>query len=592
MKRPLSKLNPYFFKYKNLFLAGALCVVLSNVFGVFSAVYVREAFDAVMNLVGLKKSQEEAASLLSPLLLKYVAFIIGASLIRGIFMFMMRQTLIVMSRHIEYEQKNEIYKKYQELDTAFFEKNNTGDLMNRISEDVGRVRMYTGPALMYMINLFSLIIIIVGGMWAVNHELTLWVLAPLPLLAFSIYFVNDLIEKRSDAMQARLSDLTSFVQESFSGLRIIKAFAKENSVLARFGITTETYKNHALHLAKVEAMWFPSILLLIGLSSILAVYIGGKQVIAGEITAGNIVEFIIYINMLAFPVTSLGWAISLTQRAKASQIRINQFLETQPKVKNTNEDQFSFEKQIVFNEVSFTYEGAERAALSHISFKLDKGKSLGVIGPTGSGKTTLAALLLRMYDATDGAVEVDAQNIMNINLKHLREQIGYVPQDVFLFSETIKNNITFGIAEEPSLEKVVNAAKQANLYENIMGFEDGFETIIGERGISLSGGQKQRLSIARALIKQPEILVLDDCLSAVDTETEAQILSNLRGIQQGVTSVIISHRVSAIMQCDEIMVIEGGEISERGAHAELLELGGYYAALYEKQLMETKIPVI
>ncbi|MBI3233924.1 MAG: ABC transporter ATP-binding protein [Bacteroidetes bacterium] len=524
MKRPLSYLNKYFFRYKKLLIGGVIFVALSNIFSIYGAVYVRHAFDEVAKVL---KSDHIDKNQVQNTLLMYAAIILFAALIRGLFMYLMRQSLIVMSRHIEYDLKNELYSKYQQLDTSFFRTNNTGDLMNRISEDISRVRMYVGPAIMYLVNLVVMFIVVIASMLTVNAELTFWVILPLPILAVSIYFVNNLIEKKSDAMQSQLSNLTSFVQEAFSGLRVIKSFAKEKSIADAFEQETKLYKEKSMSLTLVDALWFPSILLLIGLSSILTVYIGGRQVIEGKITVGNIAEFIIYIGMLSFPVASLGWAVSLIQRAKASQIRINEFLNIQPTIYNKEVTPYTFNQEFSFNHVSFKYQPHLDSVLKDISFKIEKNKSLGIVGSTGSGKSTIAQLILRLYEPTAGEIKIDNTNLNDINLSEYRDQLGYVPQDVFLFSDTIKNNIIFGVDTE-DLYDIETAANSAAIRENIAGFNEGYETMVGERGITLSGGQKQRIAIARALIKKPSLLILDDCLSAVDAETEEQILSGFK----------------------------------------------------------------
>lgn len=585
-KFPLRYLNKYFIRYRKLFLGGILFVALANVFSVYSAVYVRKAFDVVA--AWLKQPEASLKQPISEILLLYASIIFGAALVRGLFMYLMRQSLIVMSRHIEFDLKNEIYDQYQELDTAFYRKNNTGDLMNRISEDVSRIRMYVGPAIMYLVNLVVMFMIILITMLSVNVELTLWVIAPLPVLALSIYFVNDLIEKRSDASQEALSNITSFAQETFSGLRVIKSFAKERAVAESFEKEAQAYRDKALKLTLVDALWFPSILFMIGCSSILAVYIGGRQVIEGQITIGNIAEFIIYINMLSFPFASLGWAVSLIQRARASQRRINEFLYITPEITNEGIIPFKLEKKISFEHLYFSYPGAGVCALKDINFMLPAGSSLGIIGATGSGKSTLASLLLRLYEPDEGNIYIDEVPIKNIQLNDLRAKTGYVPQDVFLFSDSLKNNISFG-KDDATEDEIIRAAKDAAIHENIMTFPEQYETLSGERGVMLSGGQKQRIAIARAFIRQPEILLLDDSLSAVDADTEAIILSKIRERQDHTTSIIISHRISSVMHCQQILVLDGGTITERGTHDELMKAGGYYKRMYEKQLSEENI---
>ncbi len=585
--RPLQRLNKYFWKYRSLLFLGSLFVVLSNVFSVYVPIYVREAFDKLA--IYLKPGHTATnSSPIGGILLYYSFLILGTAIIRGVFMYYMRQTLIVMSRHVEYDLKNEIYNKYQELDMAFYRSHSTGDLMNRISEDVGRVRMYVGPAVLYAVNLVAMFAVVLFCMFSVDTELAFWALAPLPVLAVSIFFVNNLIEKRSDEMQSKLSDITSFVQEAFSGLRVIKAFAKEKNIVQAFEGETENYRKKTMASALVDALWFPAIVLLIGLSNILVIYVGGLKVISGQITIGNIAEFIIYLNMLSFPVTALGWVASIRQRAKASQLRINEFLQIKPDITSQSDAPFVFEKEIVFEHVQFSYVTDGKQVLGPLSFKLQKGGSLGIVGTTGSGKSTVASLLLRLYDVSSGQLLVDGKNINEINLEAWRTQIGYVPQDVFLFSDSIANNIAFGTSATLSQNELEQAAKDAALWGNIENFPQGMETMLGERGITLSGGQKQRLSIARAILGNPEILVLDDCLSAMDTETEHQILANLNRLKQGRTSVIISHRISSVMACNEILVLENGQVAERGNHQQLLELNGRYQSIYEKQMREEK----
>ncbi len=583
MSSALGHLNKYFFKYKKHFIGGIICVALSNVFSVYGAIYVRNAFDTVANALNSKNFSE---SVVQNQLYIYALVIIGAAVIRGVFMFLMRQSLIVMSRNIEYDLKNEIYAQYQKLDTAFYRTNNTGDMMNRISEDVSRVRMYVGPAIMYLVNLVVMFIVVIASMLNVNTELTLWVIAPLPILAISIYYVNDFIEKKSDAMQSQLSNVTSFVQEAFSGLRVIKSFSKEQSISNAFEKEANIYKSKSLALTLVDSLWFPSILLLVGISSILTVYIGGKKAIAGDITIGNIAEFIIYINMLSFPVTSLGWAVSLIQRAKASQTRINEFLDVNPTIFNAQNKSYQFNQSIKCDNVSFGYKTDAAEALVQISFEIKKGHSLGVVGSTGSGKSTLAQLMLRLYEPTLGHIYIDDILLSELDLQAYRQNIGYVPQDVFLFSDTIKNNIIFG-DNQATESDMIQAAKDAAVHQNIIEFADVYETMVGERGITLSGGQKQRIAIARALIKKPKLLILDDCLSAVDAETEEQILSNLKTHLNQTTSIIISHKVSSVINCDEIIVLDKGKIIERGNHLNLIDQNGYYAGLYEKQMKES-----
>lgn len=570
MKRPFKHLHKYFWQYRRSFVLGVIFVALANLFAVYQAVYVRKAFDSLA----------EGSSTANIWL--FIGIIFGTAIIRGVFMYMMRQSLIVMSRNIEYDLKNEIYIQYQKLDDAFYKRHYTGDLMNRISEDVGRVRIYVGPAIMYLVNMLTMFVVVISSMFAVNAELTLYVLAPLPVLSVSVYFINNTINKRSDRLQSKLSDLSTFVQETFSGLRVVKAFAKQDALSESFEKEAHDYRNKSLQLALVDALWFPLMLLLVGLSSILAVYIGGLKVMNGEVGPGTIAEFIIYITMLTFPVTMLGWLTSTTQRAAASQVRINEFLQAVPLISNPAPDtKFEFKKSISFDKVSFTYHDKKQAAIEDISFTIESGKSLGILGHTGSGKTTLAQLVLRLMDPTSGNIYIEGESLSKINLDAYRQSVGYVPQDVFLFSDTLRNNICFGKNNLPE-EKVIQAAKDAALYDTIEHMPDGFDTLIGERGITLSGGQKQRLSIARALAMDPQLLVFDDCLSAVDTQTEQQILEGLKNASRGKMMLVVSHRPSGLMYCDEILVLQQGKIAERGNHKTLLELGGIYAKMMEE----------
>ncbi len=574
MNRPFKHLNKYFWQYRRPFIWGVVFVGLANIFAVYQAVYVREAFNALAN-----GSASENIWL-------FTSIIFGSAIIRGVFMYMMRQSLIVMSRNIEYDLKNEIYAQYQKLDFAFYKTHYTGDLMNRISEDVGRVRMYVGPAIMYLVNMLTMFVVVISSMFTVNAELTLYVLAPLPILSISVYFINNTINKRSDRLQSKLSDLSTFVQETFSGLRVVKAFAKQGAMAKSFEREAHDYRNKSLHLAMVDALWFPLMLLLVGLSSIFTVYIGGLKVMDGSIGIGTIAEFIIYISMLTFPVAMLGWLTSTTQRAAASQARINEFLHTVPVIQNPQPDaDFYFETALEFKNVSFGYHDKTAQALSDISFKLTPGKSLGILGHTGSGKTTICQLLLRLMEPTSGSIYIDGKPLDSINLDAYRQTVGYVPQDVFLFSDTLRNNIAFG-KEKFEDTIIIQAAKGAALYDTIEAMPDGFETLIGERGITLSGGQKQRLSIARALAMDPKLLVFDDCLSAVDTHTEQLIIDGLKSAAQGKMALIVSHRTSGIMHCDEILVLENGSIIERGNHKSLVAIGGWYAKMVDDLAVE------
>lgn len=583
--KQLKTLNKYFVKYKWLFSAGIVSVVIASIFQIYPAKYVREATNLVA--IALKNASKESShEALYHTLFKFSFFIIGFSLLRGLFMYFMRQTLVVMSRHIEYDLKNEIYKKYQSLDMEFYRQNQTGDLMNRISDDVGRVRMYIGPAVMYTVNLIVTCSITIYVMFQTNVMLTWYTLIPLPILSITIFYVNNLIEKRSDAIQSKLSDLTSFVQQSFSGIRVIKSFGIEKLFEADLRQQSEEYKAKQLSLAKVDALFFPTLFFLTGLSSLIVIFAGGLMVANGQEDIGIIPEFVMYVTMLTWPVTSIGWVSSLVQRAVASQTRINEFLNTEANIKNTNFEAFEFHESIEFKNVSFTYIGKNYPALENVSFKIEKGKTLAILGNTGSGKSTITQLILRMLEAQSGEILIDGKNIATINLHAFREQIGYVPQDVFLFSDSIRNNIAFGVknANELSLQSIESASTKASLTENIKAMPNQFDTIIGERGVTLSGGQKQRTAIARAFIKNPPILIFDDSLSALDTKTEFVILENIYQEKQNKTIVIISQRVSSAKNADTILFFENGKLMEKGNHEELLKLNTKYADLYNNQL--------
>lgn len=518
----------------------------------------------------------------------FAIIILLLALTRGVFLFFVRQTIIVMSRLVEFDLKNEVYEHYQTLPLSFYRKNNTGDIMNRISEDVSRVRMYLGPSIMYGLNLIILFLILIPYMFSVNVELTLYALLPLPLLSFSIYYVNNIINKRSEEIQKSQSDLSTFVQEAFSGIRVLKSYVREKNSLESFTESSDIYKNKSLKLTQVNALFFPLIMAMVGLSTILVVYIGGIEVIAGNITYGNIAEFIIYVNMLTWPVTALGWVTSIIQRAAASQLRINEFLSEKNDIVSEKNIRVEIEGEIEFDKVDFTYPESGITAINNFSIKVAAGESLAIIGTTGSGKSTIANLLTRMFDTSHGEIKIDGEPIKDYNPAWLRSQIGYVPQEVFLFSDTIANNIAFG-SQDISLEKVHQAAKDADLYDNLMEFPKQFETVLGERGITLSGGQKQRVSIARAIARDPKILILDDALSAVDTKTEHIILNSMKRIMKGRTSIIISHRVSSAKLANTIVVLNEGKVLEKGTHEELIEKCGTYKDLYNKQLQSKEI---
>lgn len=591
--KALGYLNKYLSKYKWYLIWGTLFVAISNVFAIFPAQIIRYAFDLVketlvqyQSLNGFD-SQEEYYLVLSKIVLMFGALTLVMALLKGLFLFFTRQTLIVMSRWIEYDLKNEIFEHYQNLNLAFYKRNNTGDLMNRISEDVSRVRMYLGPAIMYTLQLIVLFILVVATMFTVNVKLSIYVLLPLPLLSVSIYYVSNIINRKSEKVQGQLSTLSTFVQEAFSGIRVLKAYNRDEQRKRFFESETNTYKNLNLDLVQVNALFQPLMILLIGLSTIITIYIGGELAAAGEISTGNIAEFVIYVNMLTWPVASLGWVTSLTQRAAASQKRINDFLYTKSEITNENQNPSIIQGNIEFKNVSFTYPDSGITALRNINFNLEAGQSLAILGKTGSGKSTLANLVGRLFDVSSGEIRIDQTPIKNVNLNDLRSSIGYVPQEVFLFSDTIFNNIGFGVnPEELTEERVIAAAKAAEVWENILEFPRQMQTRLGERGVTLSGGQKQRVSIARAIIKEPKILIFDDCLSAVDTHTEEKILQNLKPIMQNKTTLIISHRVSSVKHCDKILVMDEGTVAEEGSHKQLLELKGLYYDIYQQQMLE------
>lgn len=591
--KSLWRINKYLYKYKGLLLLGIGFTVISNVFVIIPAQLVRIAIDYVVESFSLYLPLMQggmgdlARENFLDVVLIFGVLILVMALLRGFFLFLVRQTIIIMSRRIEYDMKNEIFEHYQNLPLSFYRKNSTGDLMARISEDVSRVRMYLGPAIMYGVSLLTLFPMVIFYMISVNAELTLYSLLPLPVLSISIYFVNNLINERSEKIQRSLSELSTYVQEAFSGIRVLKAFVREEDSAREFAIKSEEYKTKSIHLTRVNALFFPLIMALVGISTIITVYVGGIQVIQGEIGYGVIAEFILYVNILTWPVTSLGWVTSIVQRAAASQTRINEFLDIKNDIVSLENIETEIQGVIKVENLSFHYPESGIQALDQVSFEIKAGQTLGIIGTTGSGKSTIANLLMRMYDPTTGKISVDGQDIRNYNISSLRRQIGFVPQDVFLFSDTIANNIAFGIdhLDQAIIEK---AAKDADVYQNIIDFPKGFETMLGERGITLSGGQKQRVSIARAIAKEPKILILDDCLSAVDTKTENSILTALRKIMENRTSVIISHRVSSAKLADHIIVLDEGKIIERGDHDSLMNQKGVYAELYDKQTQSSE----
>ena len=587
--KELVYLNKYLAKYKFHLIFGVLFIIIANFFAIVPAVIVRYAFDILGRSFGIFQAfdgydlQVGTYNLFVSSIIILAVLILLSAFLRGVFLFFMRQTIIVMSRRIEYDLKNEIFEHYQTLPLSFYRKNNTGDLMARISEDVSKVRMYIGPAIMYGVNLITLFLMVIPYMISINPTLTLWSLLPLPILSFSIYYVSDIMNKRSEEIQESLSGLSTFVQEAFSGIRVIKAFVREEQMSNEFAEESIEYKNRSLKLSMVQALFMPLIMGLIGLSVILTVYVGSTQVFAGEVSTGNIAEFIIYVNMLTWPVTALGWVTSIIQRAAASQKRINEFLKTKTDIVSEKELEKEIEGHIVFEKVNFVYPDSGIQALKDVSFEVSPGESIAIIGTTGSGKSTIANLICRLYDISGGSLKIDDTDVKDFALTSLRSQIGYVPQDVFLFSETIENNIAFGNREMTG-EEIRSAAKDADLLENIKSFKEGFSTKVGERGITLSGGQKQRVSIARAIAREPKILILDDALSAVDTKTENAILNAMQRIMKGRTSVIISHRVSSAKLADRIVVLDDGMIVEQGTNDELLSKEGVYKELHDKQL--------
>lgn len=591
----LAALNKYFKRYSLRLFLGIIFISISNIFGIFPAQIIRVAFDVIKDAITQYqllegfKIQETYFKILSKSVLVFGVIVLVLALLKGAFLFLTRQTIIVMSRLMEFDLKNDIYEQYQKLDLAFYKRNNTGDLMNRISEDVSRVRMYMGPAIMYTLNLIVLFILVIITMLSVNVKLTLYVLLPLPILSLSIYYVSNLINIKSEKVQKQLSVLSSFVQEAFSGVRVLKAYNRDIERVEKFEEETSKYKDTNLNLVKVNALFMPLMIMLIGLSTIITIYIGGELAIQGEITTGNIAEFVIYVNMLTWPVAAVGWVTSLTQRAAASQKRINEFLKAKPTIINENNTAYKVKGNIKFNEVSFVYPDSGIKALNNISFTLEEGKSLAIIGKTGSGKSTLANLLCRLYDPTDGVIEVDGITLKNHNLSVIRESIGYVPQEVFLFSDSIKNNISFGVKNLLNEDEIIQAAKEAEVHHNIEQFPEGYSTRVGERGITLSGGQKQRISIARALIKKPQILIFDDSLSAVDTETEERIIQHIKKAKKKRSTIIISHRVSSVKHCDKILVLDDGKLIEFGSHQTLIESKGIYFELFQQQLLEEQI---
>ncbi len=590
--KELRAVNKYFIQYKWLLLLGILFVVSSNIFGLYTPQYIRYTVDivkenlATYRLINGFQGQSAFKTQFVYFILFFSGIIFITSLIKGLLMFFMRQTIIVMSRKVEYDQKNELFEQYQQLSTSFYKRNNTGDLMSRISEDVSRVRMYIGPAIMYSINLAALFIMVIFVMFKINAYLSFLVLLPLPVLTFSIYKVSDVINKKSERISVALSELTTRAQEVFSGVRVIQSYAIDRQIQEEFYAASDDYKQQNISLAKVESFFAPLMLLLIGLSTLLVVYIGGKEVAEGSFTTGNIAEFIFYINMLTWPVASLGWCVSLIQRAEASQKRINAFLEDTTKIPNHSEEPLAAIHRISFNHVSFIYPDTGIQALTDISFDIQKGEKIAIVGKTGSGKSTIAELLLRTYDIETGELLINGKSIKDINLTAYRTKIGYTPQDVFLFSDTVKNNILFGNDNRPDSD-VEKYASIACVHDDIIQLPKKYETVVGERGVMLSGGQKQRISIARSFIREPEVVVLDDCLSAVDAKTERTILDNLHSVLQNKTVLFITHRIFAVMNFDRILVLDNGSIAEQGNHEQLMNKKGLYYDLYQLQQTET-----
>ena len=589
--KDLQVVNFYFLKYKWHLLGGILFVTISNIFGVLYPPVFRYSIDLitdsllVYNLFDHLSIQKRVYALFTDYLMVFGALVLGLAVLKGIFMYFMRQTIIVMSRWIEFDQKNALFQKYLDLDLGFYRRNSTGDLMSRMTEDTGKVRMYTGPSLMYGINMVVMFVLVIGAMLAVNVSLTFWVLLPLPFLSYIIYKINGIILKRSKEIQIKLSRLTTFTQEAFSGIRVIKSYGREQKFKALFNLELEDFKAKSLNLVKVDAVFMPIMTAMVGLSTILTVFVGAIQINKGEITTGNIAEFVIYINMLTWPVASLGWLVTMVQQAAASQQRISEFMNLTPAIDKHKGLQTAIKGNIHFDNVSFTYQDSGIEALKNINFDLKAGQTLGIIGKTGSGKSTLAYVLSRLYDVKSGQIYIDDTNVQHFNPAYLRSQMGYVPQESFLFSDSIANNVGFGLtqADRPKIEQAID---KAAMTDTVDGLPQGLETLLGERGVNLSGGQKQRIAIARAIVRAPKIYIFDDCLSALDTNTEKQILENIQQLTQETTSVIISHRISSVINADKIIVLEQGQIVEQGSHQQLIDLQGYYHNIYQKQQIE------
>lgn len=582
--KELKHINKYFYKYRYRLLSGILITIVARIFLLFTPELVGSSVDIIDEY---RRGMVTDVSVVKAELIKNILYIIGAAIIGGVFTFLMRQTLINVSRYVEYDLKNEVYQQYQRLSLSFYKSNRTGDLMNRISEDVGKVREYVGPAIMYSINTLTLFIIALFLMFKEAPMLTLYTIIPLPILSYFIYILSRKIHKKSTIVQVWLSKLSTYSQETFSGISVIKSYGIEPHINADFETLSLENRQKNLDLVKVQALFFPLMIFLIGLSNIIVIYIGGVQYMNGDIKSlGVIAKFIIYVNMLTWPVATVGWVTSVVQRAEASQKRINEFLKQDPDIKNKVSTHSKIEGTIEFKNVTFTYPDTNIQALKNVSFEVNKGETLAILGKTGSGKSTILDLIGRLYDVQEGQIYIDGVQIDQLNLNDLRHSIGYVPQEAFLFSDTIKNNIMFG-KEDASEEDVIAAAKNADVHKNIKKFTNGYDTILGERGVTLSGGQKQRISIARAIIKEPQILLFDDCLSAVDTETEEKILRNLVKVTEGNTTIIVSHRVSSAKNADKIIILDDGHIIQKGTHNSLITSDGYYKSLYLKQLTES-----
>ena len=584
--KELSYINKYFSKYKKNLISGIIIIIAARILLLITPGLIRNSINVIDNY---RTGTISNLEIVETELINNIFLILLASVLAGIFTFLTRQTIINVSRYVEFDLKNEIYNQYQKLSLNFYKVNQTGDLMNRISEDVSKVRMYVGPAFMYSINTITLLVIVIIYMYKQSPILTYYTLSPLPFLSITIYKLSKLINKKSIVVQENLSELSSFTQESFSGITLIKSYSIENKNYEDFNSLSEKCKQSQISLVKLQALFFPLMILLIGLSNLFVIYIGGIQYFEGKLEGiGTIAEFIIYVNMLTWPVASLGWISSIIQQAEASQKRINEFLKQKSEIVNQNNTKFNISGEIEFKNVEFTYKDTGIKALKNINFKLKKDDKLGIIGKTGSGKSTLLNLIVRLYNIDEGKINFDTKNINSVDIKSLRSQIGYVPQDVFLFSDTIENNIKFGSINSTE-EDVINVCKIADIHNDIQGFENKYKTLLGERGVNLSGGQKQRISIARALIRKPKLLIFDDCLSAVDTETEENIIKSLNNLNHPTTSIIVSHRISSIKNANKIIVLNDGKIEQYGTHKELMIEDGYYKQTYNQQLIEKEI---